>query len=445
MKYIKDYLGLEIPIWMQSRKNLFLFFLFDFILFILIKTDLFIRIMTKESILITFLLSLFWCLSSYIIGKYSYFKNKVYLISKIFDLIKSNFFALTFIYLLEKVIVIYFPSFTPFSRDKIILLGLISFFLQFFKLFIYKLINKKQILYLSGSDDEINYFENLTREFPVIKNFKLIKCAENISNEFGKITVIIFNQNEKYKKIHKNYPELEIDKFNPFRWCEKYLNRIPSNYLTSEIYNKTDWIIDTDNFQWRLKRLGDISISIFIIIFSFPLIILCSFLIWLEDRGPIFYSQIRTGVNGKEFKLTKLRTMKHKAEITGPVWATKHDKRITKIGAFLRRTRIDELPQLISVFLGDMSLIGPRPERPEIEITLKENIPHYDLRNLIKPGLSGWAQVNYPYGASIKDSEIKLSYELFYIRNQSFLLDILIFLKTIKLILNMKGSVPKKE
>ena len=238
---------------------------------------------------------------------------------------------------------------------------------------------------------------------------------------------------------------LEIEKLNPFRWCEKYLNRIPSNYLTSEIYNKTDWIIDTDNFQWRLKRLGDISISIFIIIFSFPLIILCSFLIWLEDRGPIFYSQIRTGVNGKEFKLTKLRTMKDKSEITGPVWATKHDKRITKIGALLRRTRIDELPQLLSVFLGDMSLIGPRPERPEIEIKLKENIPHYELRNLIKPGLSGWAQVNYPYGASIKDSAIKLSYELFYIRNQSFLLDILIFFKTIKLILNMKGSVPKKQ
>tara|TARA_A100001011_G_scaffold396520_1_gene494577 strand:+ start:2571 stop:3977 length:1407 start_codon:yes stop_codon:yes gene_type:complete len=445
MKYLKDYLGLEIPIWMQSRKNLFLFFLFDFILFILIKTDLFTQIITKESILITFLLGLFWCLSSYIIGKYSYFKNKAYLISKVINLIKSNFFALTFIYLLDKVIVIYFPSFPSFSRDKIFLLGLISFFLQFFKLFIYKLIKKKQILYLSGSDDEIDYFENLTGEFQIIKNFKLIKFPENISNEFGKISVIIFNQNEKYKEINETYPELEIEKYNPFRWCEKYLNRIPSNYLTSEIYTKNDWIVDTDNFQWRLKRLGDISISVFIIIFSFPLIIVCSFLIWFEDGGPIFYSQIRTGVNGKEFKLTKLRTMKHKAEITGPVWATKYDKRITKIGAFLRRTRIDELPQLLSVFLGDMSLIGPRPERPEIEIKLKENIPHYELRNLIKPGLSGWAQVNYPYGASIKDSAIKLSYELFYIRNQSFLLDILIFLKTIKLIINMKGSVPKNN
>ena len=195
MKYIKDYLGLEIPIWMQSRKNLFLFFLFDFILFILIKTNIFTQIITKESILITFLLSLLWCLSSYIIGKYSYFKNKAYLISKIFNLIKSNFLALTFIYLVEKVIVIYSPSFPPFSRDKIFLLGIISFFLQFFKLFKYKLINKKQILYLSGSDDEIYYFKNLTNEFPVIKNFKLIKFPENISNEFGKISVIIFNQN----------------------------------------------------------------------------------------------------------------------------------------------------------------------------------------------------------------------------------------------------------
>ena len=445
MNYIKDYFGLEIPIWMQSRKNLFLFFLFDFVLFIFIKTDNINQQYNNESFLITFLLALFWCLSSYVIGKYSYFKNEPYLIKKVFNLIKSNLFALIFVYLLDKVVVIFFPSFPVFTRDKIFILGFISFLLQFLKLYIYKLINKKQIIYLSGSDDEINYFKNLTREYPIQKNIRIIKSLQNISNKFTKISVIILNQDLKYKEINKIFPKLEIETFSPFIWCEKYLNRIPSNYLTSEIYNKNDWIFDSDNFQWRLKRFGDISISIFIIIFSFPLLIVCSFLIWFEDGGPIFYSQIRTGINGKEFKLTKLRTMKQKAEKSGPVWASQYDERITKIGSFLRRTRIDELPQLISVFLGDMSLIGPRPERPEIEITLKENIPHYDLRNLIKPGLSGWAQVNYPYGASIKDSAIKLSYELFYIRNQSFLLDILIFFKTIKLILNMKGSVPKKQ
>ncbi len=444
MKNIKNYIGLETPIWMQSRKNLFLFFLFDFLLFFIIKTDLLTLEFTKESIIINFFIAVSWCLISYINGKYSYFKKEAYLINKVFNLFKSNLFALIFIYLLDKFIVIFFPSFYPFSRDKIILLGLISFFLQFFKLYIWKLINKKQILYLSGSDEDINYFKHLTGEFPIFKNFQIIKSSKNLSKEFCKISVIIFNQNQNYKEIYKNNQNLEIEIFTPFRWCEKYLNRIPSNYLTSEEYKKNDWIIDSDSIQWRLKRFGDISISILIIIFSLPVIIVCSFLIWLEDKGPIFYSQIRTGLNGKEFKLTKLRTMKPKSEISGAVWATKYDKRITKIGAFLRRTRIDELPQLLSVFLGDMSLIGPRPERPEIEITLKENIPHYQLRNLIKPGLSGWAQVNYQYGASIKDSAIKLSYELFYIRNQSFLLDILIFFKTIKLIINMKGSVPKK-
>ena len=277
----------------------------------------------------------------------------------------------------------------------------------------------------------------------VLRNIQLIKLSKRFSNKFGKISAIVFNKNEKYKEINKIYPNLEIEKFTPFEWCEKYLNRIPSHYLTSNLYDNV-WTVGSDSFQWRLKRFGDISISILIIIFSFPLIIVFSLLIWVEDGGPIFYSQFRTGLNGKKFKLIKLRTMKHDAEISGPVWASKDDKRITKTGDFLRRTRIDELPQLLSVLLGDMSLIGPRPERPEIEITLKENIPHYELRNLIKPGLSGWAQVNYPYGASIEDSEIKLSFELFYIRNQSFLLDILIFIKTIKLVLNMKGSKPKK-
>ena len=132
MIYIKDYLGLEIPIWMQSRKNLFLFFLFDFILFIYIKTDRLTHTDNRESILLTFLLALFWCLSSYILGKYSYFKNKAYLINKILNLIKSNLFAIIFIYLIDKVIIIYFPSLPPFTRDKIIILGLISFLLQFF-------------------------------------------------------------------------------------------------------------------------------------------------------------------------------------------------------------------------------------------------------------------------------------------------------------------------
>jgi len=131
------------------------------------------------------------------------------------------------------------------------------------------------------------------------------------------------------------------------------------------------------------------------------------------------------------------------AEVNGVQWSCKNDKRITKVGNFLRMTRIDELPQLFSVLNGDMSLIGPRPERPEIEIELSKNIPKYYLRYNVLPGLSGWAQVNYPYGASINDAKNKYSYDIFYISNFSIFLDILIFFKTVKLVLNAQGSISK--
>ena len=165
--------------------------------------------------------------------------------------------------------------------------------------------------------------------------------------------------------------------------------------------------------------------------------------IFIEDRGPIFYSQIRTGYLQKPFKIIKLRTMFINSEKDGVKWSTKNDKRITKIGRILRLTRIDELPQLISVLKGEMSLIGPRPERPEIDDYLIERIPYYELRYSVRPGLSGWAQVNYPYGASQKDAEEKLSYDIFYLANFSFLLDLGIMFKTIKLVLNMRGAIAK--
>ena len=136
--------------------------------------------------------------------------------------------------------------------------------------------------------------------------------------------------------------------------------------------------------------------------------------------------------------------MKIEAEIDGPKWATKNDSRITKVGSYLRLFRIDELPQLLQVIEGSMTLIGPRPERPEFNKILEEKLSHYSLRHLVKPGLSGWAQVNYPYTSSVEDSEKKLSYDLFYLRNFSFWLDLLIMLKTIKMVLHIKGSSPRR-
>ncbi len=439
----KDYLGLEIPIWMQSRKNLLILFCLDFTLFIFIKTNFFQTKLNPESYILITILSTLWCLVSYINGKYSYFKNNQSFFIKVTRLIKSNLISLILIYLLDKIIIIYYPSFLPFGKNKILILGTFSFLLQFIKLSFYSIRIRKKILYIIGHIEEINSFKDFLKEFQLFKNIKVIDYSRRINNDLEKQSLLILNEELVKKHFNRNSKNPNIETFTPFEWCERYLNRIPIKYFSEIEYRKNKWNTNSDNFQWRIKRFGDIIISLLLMIFLMPLILIFAFLIWFEDKGPIFYSQTRTGLNGKEFRLTKLRTMKQKAEQFGPVWASKYDERITKIGAFLRRTRIDELPQLTSVLLGDMSLIGPRPERPEIEITLKENIPFYEMRKVIKPGLSGWAQVNYPYGASIKDSEIKLSYELFYISNQSFLLDLLIFIKTIKLILNMKGSKPK--
>lgn len=163
----------------------------------------------------------------------------------------------------------------------------------------------------------------------------------------------------------------------------------------------------------------------------------------IEDGGPILYSQTRTGLKGRPFRIYKLRTMVNKAEKKGPKWSTYNDPRITKTGRLLRKFRIDELPQLWSVIKGEMSLIGPRPERPEFDKKLENEIPYYRLRNILRPGLSGWAQVNYHYGATKLDSKNKLSFDLFYIKNISLLIDFLIMFKTIKTIIYGEGSNPK--
>ena len=169
-----------------------------------------------------------------------------------------------------------------------------------------------------------------------------------------------------------------------------------------------------------IKRIGDIVISLFLVIITLPISIIISIAIYLEDKGPIFYSQIRTGYRGERIVIYKFRSMIKDAERNGVQWSSKEDKRITKVGLIIRATRIDELPQLLSVIEGKMSLIGPRPERTEIEENLLKEIPYYKYRNVLRPGLSGWAQVNYPYGSSIKDTINKLSYDIYYINHISF-------------------------
>jgi lipopolysaccharide/colanic/teichoic acid biosynthesis glycosyltransferase len=190
-------------------------------------------------------------------------------------------------------------------------------------------------------------------------------------------------------------------------WAEQHLQRVPPELFSSR------WLVQAEGFElqpgrwgWRLKRLGDLVVASGLLLLTAPLLLAAAALIRLEDGGPIFYGQQRTGLYGERILIWKLRSMRQNAERSGARWASRNDARITTVGNWLRRLRIDELPQLVSVLSGDMSLIGPRPERPELELDLEEKIPHYRVRHWVRPGLSGWAQVCYPYGASIEDSRM---------------------------------------
>ena len=189
----------------------------------------------------------------------------------------------------------------------------------------------------------------------------------------------------------------------------------------------------------KIKRIIDIVLSIVFIIILSPLMLITGILVKLDSSGPVIYTQLRVGLNGKCFYIYKIRSMINNAESEGVSWAEDDDPRITRVGRFIRKTRIDELPQLLNVLKGDMSFIGPRPERSEFIKKLVNEIPYYDLRHLVLPGITGWAQVMYPYGASVEDAREKLEYDLFYIKDYSLLLDFAILMKTLRIMLWQRG------
>jgi len=196
-----------------------------------------------------------------------------------------------------------------------------------------------------------------------------------------------------------------------------------------------------DRRRRGVKRASDLVISIAFLVAVLPLVLLTALAIRVESRGPIFYRQERVGLNGKIFRVWKFRSMRVDAEKDGvPRWAQTADDRVTRVGRFIRKARIDEIPQVLNVLAGDMSFIGPRPERPFFVDQLREQIPHYDLRHCVRPGITGWAQVNYPYGASFEDAMRKLAYDLYYLKKNDLLLDFAILVQTVRVVLFGQGA-----
>jgi sugar transferase (PEP-CTERM system associated) len=223
-------------------------------------------------------------------------------------------------------------------------------------------------------------------------------------------------------------------------FCERETGRFDLDEL------RPSWLIFGPGFARGIltdliKRTFDIVVSSAFLLFTLPFTLIAAILIKLESKGPVLYSQERVGLHGKTFMVMKLRSMRQDAEVAGnPQWAKVRDPRVTRVGAFIRLTRIDELPQLINVLRGDMSFVGPRPERPFFVDQLTRDIPFYGERHCVKPGITGWAQVNYPYGASLEDSRQKLSYDLYYVKNHSLFLDFIIMLSTVRVILMQQGA-----
>ena len=208
------------------------------------------------------------------------------------------------------------------------------------------------------------------------------------------------------------------------------------------------WIVFNDGFRCSRgsktsKRIFDIATSFILLMFTWPVMLLTALAIWIEDGfgAPVFFHQTRVGVNGKTFSVLKFRSMSVDAEGDGKArWAKPGDSRVTRVGQFIRKTRIDELPQILNVMSGDMAFIGPRPERPEFVKELAESLPYYDIRHSVKPGITGWAQLCYPYGASKDDAKQKLQFDLYYVKNHSLFLDFMICLTTVEVVLFGKGA-----
>ena len=220
---------------------------------------------------------------------------------------------------------------------------------------------------------------------------------------------------------------------------ERITGRVSLNML------RPSWLIFSG--RRRQKKIAGLSrsvvhwlVALVGALLSLPIVIVTAILIKLESRGPVFYKQERVGKNGRKFVLTKFRSMRVDAEQDGPVWASKGDSRTTRVGRVIRKVRVDEIPQFWNILKGEMSFVGPRPERPHFVAQLAEEIPFYEQRHLIAPGLTGWAQIKYPYGASIEDARQKLQYDLFYIKNHGLVLDAIIIFETIKIILFGRGA-----
>lgn len=445
-----------------TKRKLFLLF-GDIIIIILsinlafiirLKRSILTYLGLKESIMIILLMLIIWLIIFYIFDLYNTrlkFKINRVLVNVIGSLILTSFIIIGLFYISPYVIGrgVFFIS--------LLLIGFFIYVWRLFYSFLFGMVVPKINVLIIGTGKPAEEVYSLLKENPDYKTIGFIRdeltrekdqemrvlgnsgSIEEIAKkqEIDEIVVTVDTTvNRRLNRGLVNCKMMGISIYNMATFYEHSDDILPIPFV------KEQWILYGNGFSGigsrfykRSKRVMDLLFSLLLFVCFFPLGLLIALCIKLDSGGPIFFSQERLGKKFIPFKMIKFRTMVFDAEKGKPKWADENDPRVTRVGIILRKSRLDELPQLINVIKGDMSFIGPRPERKYFVKELKGKIPFYSLRFSVKPGITGWAQINYPYGASEEDALKKLQYELYYIKNMSLFLDFRILLKTIRIVL----------
>ena len=347
---------------------------------------------------------------------------------------------------------------TTFSKiftfyEGIILFGIITIFQIAFRYIVIMAVVEKERVVFVGEND---YTEDLLESVKKDGQYVFVTSLNNTDMKaLGKEILELYNTKKfdvlvdftdkllRDPKITEKLLQYKLEGlqyYNYLEFYETYENKLPISHLSPKWFlENTGFEIYHNNFNLKAKRLLDLLFALLIGIFAAPVIVLAAIIVKLESKGPVFFIQERIGEGNKKFNIVKFRSMTTDAEKDGPQWASKNDNRVTKFGKIMRATRIDELPQLWNVLRGEMSFVGPRPEREFFIQQLEKEIPYYNLRHTVKPGLTGWAQVMYPYGASVEDAYRKLQYDLYYIKHHSIPFDVKVLLKTVTIVIFGKG------
>ncbi len=347
---------------------------------------------------------------------------------------------------------------TTFSKiflfhEGIILFGIITMFQIVFRyVVIMGVVEKQKIIFIGENDYTGDLLESIREDgqyrlVEFLKNTDVVNLRKELlkTYEMRKPDIMVdFTENLLMdpKVVDKllEYKLSGLQYYNYLEFYETYENKLPVSHLSPKWFlENTGFEIYHNNFNLKAKRLLDLFFALMIGIMTMPVMAVAAIIVKLESKGPVFFIQERVGEGNRKFNIVKFRSMTTDAEKDGPKWASKNDNRVTKFGKLMRATRIDELPQLWNVLRGEMSFVGPRPEREFFIQQLEKEIPYYNLRHTVKPGLTGWAQVMYPYGASVDDAYRKLQYDLYYIKHHNIIFDMKVLLKTVTIVIFGKG------